>query len=137
MLISIIPEHACKPPGMVRKAVFHNVSAWRLEDILALRSPEHKDHITVELQDGEIWELTRCSRTWRENTSHLGYEYSGYRRDSPCSDGYVYDQSKWRNSVVRNFNLVCDQKWYASIIQPLFIFGVLLGAITFSYLSDR
>ncbi|XP_052019053.1 solute carrier family 22 member 16 [Apodemus sylvaticus] len=137
VLISIIPEHACKPPGTVRKAVFHNVSAWRLEDILALRSPEHKDHITVELQDGEIWELTRCSRTWRENTSHLGYEYSGYRRDSPCSDGYVYDQSKWRNSVVRNFNLVCDQKWYATIIQPLFIFGVLLGAITFSYLSDR
>ncbi|XP_031203353.1 solute carrier family 22 member 16 isoform X8 [Mastomys coucha] len=137
VLMSIIPEHACKPPGMVRKAVFHNVSAWRLEDILALRSPEHKGHIMVELQDGEIWELTRCSRMWRENTSHLGYEYSGYKRDSPCSDGYVYDQSKWRNSVVKSFNLVCDQKWYASIIQPLFIFGVLLGSITFSYLSDR
>uniref|UniRef100_A0A8C6IEE6 Solute carrier family 22 (organic cation transporter), member 16 n=1 Tax=Mus spicilegus TaxID=10103 RepID=A0A8C6IEE6_MUSSI len=137
VFLSIIPEHACKPPGMVRKAVFHNVTAWRLEDILALRSPEHKDHIMVELQDGEIWELTRCSRTWRENTSHLGYEYSGYKHDSPCSDGYVYDQSKWRNSAVRNFNLVCDQKWYARMIQPLIIFGVMLGSITFSYLSDR
>nr|XP_034380533.1 solute carrier family 22 member 16 [Arvicanthis niloticus] len=137
VFMSIIPEHACKPPGVVRKAVFHNISAWRLEDILALQSPEHKDHITVELQDGEIWELMRCSRARRENTSHLSYEYSGHKRDSPCSDGYVYDQSKWENSVVRHFNLVCDQKWYASIIQPLFIFGMLLGAITFSYLSDR
>ncbi|EDL87849.1 rCG19994 [Rattus norvegicus] len=137
VFMSIIPEHACKPPGTVRKAVFRNVSAWRLEDILALRSPEHKDHIMVELHDGEIWELTRCSRTWRENTSHLGYEYSGYKRDSPCSDGYIYDQSKWRSSVVGSFNLVCDQKWYANMIQPLFIFAMLLGAITFSYLSDR
>ncbi|XP_021061295.1 solute carrier family 22 member 16 [Mus pahari] len=136
VILSIIPEHACKPPGMVRKAVFHNVSAWRLEDILALRSPEQKDHITVELQDGEIWELTRCSRTWRGNTSHLGYKYSGYKRDSPCSDGYVYDLSKWRSSVVRHLNLVCDQKWYASMIQPLIILGVLLGSISFSYLSD-
>lgn len=135
--MSIIPEHACKPPGMVQKAVFHNVSAWRLEDILALQSPEQKDHITVELQDGEIWELTRCSRARRVNMSHLSYEYSGHKRDSPCSDGYVYDQSKWKNSVVRHFNLVCDQKWHASIIQPLFIFGMLLGAIVFSYLSDR
>ncbi|XP_028624930.1 solute carrier family 22 member 16 [Grammomys surdaster] len=137
VFMSIIPEHACKPPGMVRMAVFHNISAWRLEDILALRSPEHKDHIMVELQDGEIWELTRCSRTLRENTSHLGYEYSGHKHDSSCSDGYVYDQSTWKNSVVRDFNLVCAQKWHASIIQPLFIFGMLLGAITFSYLSDR
>ncbi|XP_051020021.1 solute carrier family 22 member 16 [Acomys russatus] len=135
--MTVIPEYACRPPGNVRMAIFHNVSAWRLEDILALRSPDQKDHITVELQDGEIWELKRCSRTWRENTSHLGYEYSGYKRDSPCSDGYVYDQSKWRNSVIKNLNLVCDQKWYANMIQPLFIFGVLLGAITFGSLSDR
>uniref|UniRef100_A0A8C6RQM5 Solute carrier family 22 (organic cation transporter), member 16 n=1 Tax=Nannospalax galili TaxID=1026970 RepID=A0A8C6RQM5_NANGA len=125
VVMSVIPEHVLK------KAVFHNFSAWRLEDILALLSPDQKDHITVELQNGEIWELTRCSRTWRENTSHVNYEYTGYKRDIPCSDGYVYDQSKWRNSVVCELNLVCDQKWYAVLIQPLFMFGVLLGAFIF------
>ncbi|XP_021494418.1 solute carrier family 22 member 16 [Meriones unguiculatus] len=137
IFISVVPEHICRPPGKVWKAVFHNLSARRLEDILALRSPDQKDHITVELQDGEIWELTRCSRTWRENASHSAHEYSGHKQDNSCSDGYVYDQSKWGISVVRNLNLVCDQKWYANMIQPLFLFGILLGAIIFGYLSDR
>ncbi|CAO2627928.1 Solute carrier family 22 member 16 [Lemmus lemmus] len=135
--MSSVPEHACKPPGKIRKAVFHNLSAWRLEDVLALRSSDQKDHITVEMQDGEIWELTRCSRTQRESTSHLGYESSGYGLDSPCSDGYVYDQSKWRNSLVEDLGLVCDWEWYAYMIQPLLTVGVLLGSVTFGYLSDR
>ncbi|XP_038196771.2 solute carrier family 22 member 16 [Arvicola amphibius] len=132
-----IPEHACKPPGNIRRAFSHNLSAWRLEDILALRSPDQKDHITVELQSGEIWELTRCNRTWRENKSHLVGESGGYGLQSPCSDGYVYDQSRWRNSLVEDLNLVCERKWYAYMIQPLFISAVLLGSITFGYLSDR
>ncbi|XP_041509537.1 solute carrier family 22 member 16 [Microtus oregoni] len=137
VFMSSIPEHACRPPGKIRRAVFHNLSAWSLEDILALRSPDQKDHITVELQDGQIWELTRCSRTWRENKSDLNHESSGYGLNSSCSDGYVYDHSKWRNSVVENLNLVCKWKWYAYMIQPLFIFGMLLGSIIFGYLSDR
>ncbi|KAL1770424.1 solute carrier family 22 member 16 [Sigmodon hispidus] len=137
VFIFTVPEHACKPPGNVLKAVFHNLSARRLEDILALGSPDQKDLITVELQDGEIWELTSCSRTWRNNMSDLGYKYSDHKLTSSCSDGYVYEQSKWRSSVVQSLNLVCDQKWYANMIQPLFIFGMLLGAIFFGSLSDR
>uniref|UniRef100_A0A8C2LSU6 Solute carrier family 22 (organic cation transporter), member 16 n=1 Tax=Cricetulus griseus TaxID=10029 RepID=A0A8C2LSU6_CRIGR len=136
VFLSVIPEHACKPPGRVRKAIFHNLSAWKLEDILALRSPDEKDHIIVELQDGKVWELTRCSRTWRENMSDLGYIYSGYEFNTPCPDGYVYDQSKWRSSVVRRLNLVCEHKWYAKVIQPFYVFGMLLGAIVFGYISD-
>uniref|UniRef100_A0A8D2CX45 Solute carrier family 22 member 16 n=1 Tax=Sciurus vulgaris TaxID=55149 RepID=A0A8D2CX45_SCIVU len=133
----ITPVYTCKPPGEVKRAVFQNVSSWRLEEILTLLSPGQKDHIAVELQDGEIWELSRCSRIWRENMSHLDYEYSGYKHNIPCSDGYVYDQSKWENSVVTRWDLVCDRKWYADVIQPFIMFGVLLGAIIFAYLSDR
>ncbi|VTJ88641.1 Hypothetical predicted protein [Marmota monax] len=133
----ITPEYTCKPPGEVKRAVFQNVSHWRLEEILTLLSPGQKDHISVELQDGEIWELTRCSRIWRENTSHLDYEYDGYEHNISCSDGYVYDRSKWENTAVTMWDLVCDQKWYADMIQPFIMLGVLLGAIIFAYLSDR
>nr|XP_048281397.1 solute carrier family 22 member 16 isoform X2 [Myodes glareolus] len=140
VFMSSIPEHTCKPPGKILKAVFHNLSAWTLEDVLALRSPDQKDHITVELQDGEIWELTRCSRTWRENTSRLGNESSGYGLDSPCSDGYVYDQSKGRNSVVERLNLVCDRKWFGrrvvlwSTSICVFFFGIA-SIFIFDYFS--
>ncbi|KAM5166789.1 solute carrier family 22 member 16 [Callospermophilus lateralis] len=133
----ITPEYTCKPPGEVKRAVFQNVSHWRLEEILTLLSPGQKDHISVELQDGEIWELTRCSRIWRENMSHLDYEYVGYEHNVSCSDGYVYDRSKWENTAVTMWDLVCDQKWYADMIQPFIMLGVLLGAIIFAYLSDR
>jgi hypothetical protein len=72
--MSITPEHTCKPTGLVKQAISHNYSTWKLEDILALLSPGQKDHITVKLQDSETWELSRCSRIWRENTSHFDYE---------------------------------------------------------------
>uniref|UniRef100_A0A8C0X570 Solute carrier family 22 member 16 n=1 Tax=Castor canadensis TaxID=51338 RepID=A0A8C0X570_CASCN len=118
VFMSITPEHTCKPTGLVKQAISHNYSTWKLEDILALLSPGQKDHITVKLQDSETWELSRCSRIWRENTSHFDYD-------------------KWKSSMVSRWNLVCEQKWYAKAIQPIFMLGNLLGAIIFGCLSDR
>uniref|UniRef100_G3TYG1 Solute carrier family 22 member 16 n=1 Tax=Loxodonta africana TaxID=9785 RepID=G3TYG1_LOXAF len=55
----------------------------------------------------------------------------------PCSDGYIYDRSKWESTVVTEWDLVCHREWLAKVIQPMFMLGVLLGALIFGYLSDR
>ncbi|XP_062953413.1 solute carrier family 22 member 16 isoform X1 [Cynocephalus volans] len=137
VFMTFTPRYTCKPPGNVSQVIFHNLSSWRLEDTWALLSPGQEDHITVRLQDGEIWELSRCSRIRRENISHLDYEYSGTKSNFLCEDGYLYDQSKWKSTVVTEWNLVCDRKWFRILIQPLFMFGVLLGAVIFGHLADR
>ncbi|XP_045150605.1 solute carrier family 22 member 16 [Echinops telfairi] len=135
--MAVTPQHACRPPGNVSRVLFHNHSAWRVEDIWALVSPGHEGHIAVQLQNGTIWELSSCRRSRREDALHLEYEYRGSKLDFPCSDGYIYDQGKWDSTVVTEWDLVCHRGWLAKLIQPVFMLGVLLGAVIFGYLSDR
>nr|XP_002714959.1 solute carrier family 22 member 16 isoform X1 [Oryctolagus cuniculus] len=135
MILVVAPEHACKPPGNVSKFVVHNTSVAKLEDVWALMSPDHKEHITAELQNGEVWDLSRCGRVRRDSPLHAAN--SGSEPHFPCSDGYVYDQRQWKSTVVTKWNLICDQKLFAKLIQPIFMFGVLLGAIIFGYFSDK
>uniref|UniRef100_H0WPD3 Solute carrier family 22 member 16 n=1 Tax=Otolemur garnettii TaxID=30611 RepID=H0WPD3_OTOGA len=137
VFLIVTPYHTCRPPGNVSQVLFRNLSSQNLEDMLALWSPGQKDYIMVQLQDGEIWELSMCSRVKRENMSSLNYEYSGKKTKFPCVDGYIFDQRKWKSTVVTEWNLVCERKWFAAMIQPLFMFGVLVGAATFGYMSDR
>nr|XP_012608731.1 solute carrier family 22 member 16 isoform X2 [Microcebus murinus] len=137
VFLVLTPDHTCKPPGNVSRVLFQNFSHWRLEDTWSLVPLGPKDHIIVQLQDGEIWELSMCNRMKRENMSSLNYEYSGSKTKYSCMDGYIYDQRKWKSTVVTEWNLVCDRKWFAALVQPLFMVGVLIGAAVFGYISDR
>ncbi|KAM6186711.1 solute carrier family 22 member 16 [Rhynchocyon petersi] len=136
VFMAVTPQYVCRPPGNVSRALFHNLSSSRLEDIWAL-SPGREDHIVVQLQDGSIWELSGCHRAWRQDSWSLEYDYNGSKHDFPCLDGHIYDHSKWESTVVTEWDLVCGQEWLAKLIQPLFMLGVLLGAVISGYLSDR
>ncbi|OWK01474.1 SLC22A16 [Cervus elaphus hippelaphus] len=137
VFLSVSPQHTCRPPGNVSQALFQDLSTWQLEDIWTQFSVGREDYILVELQNGEIWELTSCQRSRRDGQSSLDYQYSGQKSSFPCLDGYIYDRSKWLSTVVTQWDLVCNREWFGRLIQPTFMFGVLLGAVIFGYLSDR
>ncbi|XP_029799069.1 solute carrier family 22 member 16 [Suricata suricatta] len=137
VFMTVSPYHTCRPPGNVSGVLFHNISSWKLEDIWILFFTAHEDSIIVQLQNGEVWELTSCQRFRRDDTSGLNYDYSGRKSSFPCVDGYVYDKSKWSSTVVTQWDLVCNREWLAKVIQPVFMVGVLLGAMVFGHLSDR
>ncbi|XP_070232570.1 solute carrier family 22 member 16 isoform X2 [Bos mutus] len=137
VFLSVSPQHTCRPPGNVSQVLFQDLSTWQLEDIWTQFSVGREDRILVQLQDGEIWELTSCQRFRRDDQSSLDYEYSGQKSSFPCLDGYIYDRSKWLSTVVTQWDLVCNREWFGRLIQPTFMFGVLLGAVIFGYLSDR
>lgn len=137
VFMTVLPRYACRPPGNVSRVLFHNVSDWRLDNIWKLSSSGHEEQVVVQLQDGEIWELKRCNRFRRDNLSNLDYNYNGHKSRFPCLDGYIYDKSKWDSTVVTQWDLVCNREWFAKLIQPTFMVGVLLGALIFGYLSDR
>ncbi|XP_054424869.1 solute carrier family 22 member 16 [Pteronotus mesoamericanus] len=137
VFMTVLPKHTCMPPGKVTRVLFHNASMWRMDDIWNLFTLRHEDHIVVQLEDDEIWELKSCQRFRRDNKSSLNYEYNGHKSSFPCLDGYIYDKSKWDSTVVTQWDLVCNREWFARLIQPTFMFGVLLGALIFGYLSDR
>ncbi|KAI8045775.1 organic cation transporter-like protein [Drosophila gunungcola] len=50
---------------------------------------------------------------------------------------YVYDQSKYLNSALTEWNLVCGKQFMTAISENVFMFGVLLGSIVFGQLSDK
>ncbi|XP_032340586.1 solute carrier family 22 member 16 [Camelus ferus] len=137
VFLSVSPQHTCRPPGNVSQVLFHDISGWMLEDIWTRFSIGREDHIIVQLQNGEVWELTNCRRFRRDDKSSLNYDYNGHKSSFPCLDGYIYDKSKWQSTVVTEWDLVCNREWFGRLIQPIFMFGVLLGAVIFGYLSDR
>ncbi|XP_045699877.1 solute carrier family 22 member 16 [Phyllostomus hastatus] len=137
VFMTVLPKHTCRPPGKVRQVLFQNTSIWRLEDVWTLFTSQEEYHVVVLQEDGEVWELKSCHRYRWENVSLLNNEYNGIKSSFPCLDGYIYDNSKWYSTVVTQWDLVCNREWFARLIQPTFMFGVLLGALIFGYLSDR
>ncbi|XP_054555079.1 solute carrier family 22 member 16 isoform X2 [Talpa occidentalis] len=134
----VTPRHICRPPGNMSQVLFYNISNRCLDDIWTQLAKSKPHHITVQLQDGEVWELLKCERLRREDKNlSLNYDYHGLKSRFSCTDGYVYDKTLWDSTVVTQWNLVCNQKWFAKAVQSVFMSGVLLGGVIFGYLSDR
>ncbi|XP_060649032.1 organic cation transporter protein-like [Drosophila nasuta] len=53
-----------------------------------------------------------------------------------CSS-YVYDQSKYLNSAVTEWNMVCKRSLLSATSDSLFMVGVLLGSFIFGQMSDK
>ncbi|XP_061378462.1 organic cation transporter protein-like [Danaus plexippus] len=54
----------------------------------------------------------------------------------PC-DKPVYDTSIFTNTIITQWDLICKDKWLASLTQTLFQLGTLIGSLLFGMASDR
>ena len=54
----------------------------------------------------------------------------------PC-DRWDYDRSTWPESVVSQFDLVCDNEYWRSLSQSIYMFGIMVGSIGSGLLSDK
>lgn len=50
---------------------------------------------------------------------------------------YEYDTSPFENTILSEWDLICDRAWLASLTQTILQFGILIGSILFGFLSDR
>ncbi|XP_077295926.1 organic cation transporter protein-like isoform X2 [Arctopsyche grandis] len=55
---------------------------------------------------------------------------------SNCTN-YDYDKKIFSNTIVMEWDLVCDKEWMKNMTQTVFMFGVLLGNMLFGFLADR
>ncbi|XP_063954422.1 organic cation transporter protein-like [Lytechinus pictus] len=53
-----------------------------------------------------------------------------------CNNGWVYDRSQYKSSLIQEFDLVCDDGNLDSVAQSLFFVGVLIGSLLFGALAD-
>ncbi|KAJ4930335.1 hypothetical protein JOQ06_019339 [Pogonophryne albipinna] len=54
-----------------------------------------------------------------------------------CSDGWTYNMTHMKSTIISEWNLVCDQRSLKQMGQTVYMGGVLLGAVIFGGLSDR
>ncbi|MGH0144383.1 UNVERIFIED_CONTAM: hypothetical protein FKN15_051874 [Acipenser sinensis] len=130
------PKFVCGAPGNITAAMIANYSGSGLEDIWSHWNPG-QGFVLVETESGELWELNKCSRSRRTDSFDFDYSFSGNKSEFPCSEGFVYDRTNIQQSIVTDWNLVCDKEWLAKLTQPSFMFGVLIGALIFGDIADR
>ncbi|KAM8953014.1 solute carrier family 22 member 16 [Pelodytes ibericus] len=136
VFMAVTPKFVCSVPGNISSVILQNSSVFGIENIWNLWTSS-KDHLVIQLEGGDTWEVNRCSRYKREGIFELTYTYEGNKTLYSCSDGYLYDHTNLESSIVTDWNLVCDREWLAKLVQPTFMFGVLIGAVAFGDIADR
>ncbi|XP_039603860.1 solute carrier family 22 member 16 [Polypterus senegalus] len=136
VFLSETPNFICYVAENITSFTLANYSGNGLDHIWNVWIPE-KEYVLVNTKEGHQWELSKCSRSLRINSSHSDYEFSGNKSDFLCSDGYIYDNTDIHKSIVTDWDLVCDNEWLAKLTQPTFMLGVLIGALIFGDAADR
>ncbi|CAH0752514.1 unnamed protein product [Diatraea saccharalis] len=60
--------------------------------------------------------------------------------ENSCFDNctsYKYDHSVFHETIISQWNLVCDREWLKNLTQTIFMLGILVGNMVFGHLSDR
>ncbi|KAL3042974.1 hypothetical protein OYC64_020815 [Pagothenia borchgrevinki] len=82
------------------------------------------------------WHLltkNRSSNSGKEGDTNAGLDVDL----QGCSDGWTYNMTHMKSTIISDWNLVCDQRSLKQMGQTVYMGGVLLGAVVFGGLSDR
>lgn len=61
---------------------------------------------------------------------------NGYRCAANCSS-HEFNRSIFTETIITQWDLVCDRAQLANVAQLTFMLGILVGNVLFGYLSDR
>nr|XP_033787616.1 solute carrier family 22 member 13-like [Geotrypetes seraphini] len=64
-------------------------------------------------------------------------EKYGLNTTVKCRDGWIYDTSEQKSTLIMEFDLVCERKEQQAISQSVFMVGLLIGGLVLGPLSDR
>ncbi|XP_061482091.1 solute carrier family 22 member 2-like [Rhineura floridana] len=134
VFLGFVPEHRCLSPGV---AELSSRCGWTPEEELNYTVPKWKTS-----EEGFTHQCTRYNVDW--NASELSCtnpleDFTSHRNESisltTCQDGWVYDSLI--QSIVSEFNLVCEDSWKLDIFQASVNAGFFIGSIYVGYIADR
>ncbi|XP_078061234.1 solute carrier family 22 member 6-A-like isoform X2 [Mustelus asterias] len=74
------------------------------------------------------WHLLDLNATWRNATE---------AETQACTQGWEYDNSRFKATIVTEWDLVCGSRSLRQMAQSVYMGGVLVGSIVLGWLSDR
>ncbi|XP_071374982.1 solute carrier family 22 member 16 [Centroberyx affinis] len=130
------PNFVCDAPGNITDVLYGNLTGSSLEEILPVFKPG-TGPVVVRTAGGEQWELSRCRCAMRIAPTDFTYDFDGNKTVKVCDGNFIYDHSEVYQSIVTDWDLVCEREWLAKLCQPTFMLGVLIGALVFGDIADR
>ena len=85
-----------------------------------------------EESEGWLNDMKTCLDDWLENES----DNEVTELVTEC-DVRVFDQTTYTDTVVSEWDLVCENKWMDPIISSIYLSGNFFGALIFGPLSDK
>ncbi|RZF39960.1 hypothetical protein LSTR_LSTR002363 [Laodelphax striatellus] len=98
--------------------------AWCQLGIVFLAAPMHFQCATTD----NATEYDGSDSTWNEACFTTGHQ--------PCKR-WLYDRSVFRETIISEWDLVCDRKQLANVAQMILMIGILVGNLSFSIAADR
>ncbi|KAK6169028.1 hypothetical protein SNE40_020158 [Patella caerulea] len=139
--------------------LFSIVSSWHAFNMVFIGAePEfHCDHQNVNLSGSKLSNVSQdvlvellvpddsCKQNDQKDVLELYDVYDGNVSlilssnisTSDCKRGFWYSKEKYSSTIVSQFDLVCERKFWKSTSKSVFFFGRLCGAVSFGQLSDR
>uniref|UniRef100_UPI00358ED4F8 solute carrier family 22 member 6-B-like n=1 Tax=Myxine glutinosa TaxID=7769 RepID=UPI00358ED4F8 len=122
------PRHHCRVPW-IENATLEATrdTPWNLskEDLLRVAIPWEHDS------------LSRCSRFVRPQWQLLLNDSADDVEIEGCLDGWEFDSSDFRSTIVTEWNLVCDKQAMKRMAQSVYMGGVLVGGFLLGGLADK
>lgn len=114
-----VPRHRCAIPGMIN-------------DTYAIQSNEHFAILNQSLPwDNDVGE----EGDWSECQVRGNHDETGEEMLKECSS-WVYEDTLYKSTIVKQFNLVCDKKMSRSHATMILMGGLLLGAFGTGIIAD-
>ncbi|XP_059497612.1 solute carrier family 22 member 6-A-like [Stegostoma tigrinum] len=130
--MAAVPDHHCRMPWETVNGSRHvNVTdRARAEDLLRVFIPLDQNQRPEKclMYSSPQWHLLDLNGTHGSTAEY---------HTQKCTDGWTYDESKFKATIVTEWDLVCDQKSLKRITQSIYMSGLLVGAIVLGRLSDK
>uniref|UniRef100_UPI00398ED2BD solute carrier family 22 member 6-A-like n=1 Tax=Pristiophorus japonicus TaxID=55135 RepID=UPI00398ED2BD len=129
--VAVVPDHHCRIRLETNGLRYVNVTdKLQTEELLRVFIPLDQEQQLEKCREysSPQWHLLDLNKTQGNRT-----EYD----TQMCSDGWTYDNSKFKATVVAEWDLVCNHKSLKRIAQSIYMAGLLAGAIVLGRLSDK
>ncbi|XP_041035863.1 solute carrier family 22 member 6-A-like [Carcharodon carcharias] len=129
--VAVVPDHHCRVRLEVNVSSPANTTTkLQAEELLRAFIPLDRNQQLEQcrMYSSPQWHLLDPNATWRNTT-----EYD----TQICTDGWTYNLSQFKATVVTEWDLVCSSKALREVAQSVYMGGVLSGSIILGRLSDR
>ncbi|NXH37580.1 S226A protein, partial [Dicaeum eximium] len=117
-----VPEHHCRPRPVA------NATAASVPLVVSIPWDGHR-------------RPQRCRRyvepQWHLDTNGSANATATEAATEPCHDGWTYLEGTFTDTIVTEWDLVCDSKKLRQVAQSIYMAGILLGSSLFGVLSDK